>query len=750
MISTPARTQPPSIEDPEEGNADLWTPGTEDDEGESEGDDDQPNWRKRALDAFQFSTSYVDSNYRTQWDYSIRAFNNQHPGDSKYGSELFRKRSCLYRPKTRSVIRKNEAAAAAAFFSNLEVACVSAVDQSQQDNRMAAEVMQALLQHRLTKSIPWFHIVQGGLQDAQVQGACIAHIYWLYQAKNAKGRVEIIKDQPVIDLIPIENLRIDPGAHWQDPINTSPYLIHLIPMYVCDIKEKMAKADPKGRKWKTYDDSVLSSMDNQDDTTRSIRIGVAQDPTQQRRAISDYDIVWVHRHIHRWKGQDWEFYTLASRRMLTDPEPLTNTVFHGNRPYVMGVSILETHKVFPVSLPKLTEGLQAETNEVTNQRLDNVKFVMNKRWIARRGKNVDTASLVRNVPGSITLADNIEDIQEIQFQDVTASSYLEQDRINADFDELTGNFSSSSVQMQSKPNQPARSIGMLQAPANLMTEYMLKTYVETFIQPVLRHIVMLEQHYETDDVVLALAGQKAQANQKYGISEVTDELLDKEVLVNVNVGMGATDPVTKLNRFVFGVQSFANMAVRPPPGINLAEVAKEIFALSGYQDGTRFSTGQDPDKVKMAQQIQQLMMMLQKAGMKLNDRSQANVVKMQSTRETNATKIALAKLQLGMNVKESPELEHAREMYKIDLEHERKQKQLDQEHARKVAQLNAELHIKGQIAERDHETKKRDHEEHKEHNKSPVVNITNVIPKSKRHIEITRGENGLIGKMEEE
>src|SRR5208282_3408027 len=151
------------------------------------------------------------------------------------------------------------------------------------------------------------------------------------------------------------------------------------------------RPDPKGRTWNYYEDSVLSSTDNDDDSTRSARIGVQQDPTTQKRSVSDYDIVWVHRHIHRWRGQDWEFYTLASRRMLTEPEPLANTVFHGERPYVLGFTSIETHKVLPATLPKLVEGLQSETNEVMNQRLDNVKLVMNKRWIAKRGKNVDTA-----------------------------------------------------------------------------------------------------------------------------------------------------------------------------------------------------------------------------------------------------------------------------------------------------------------------------------------------------------------------
>jgi hypothetical protein len=62
----------------------------------------------------------------------LRAFQSKHPADSKYNSEAYKFRSRLFRPKTRSVIRKNEAAIAAAFFSNVDVVNVSAADEKNQ------------------------------------------------------------------------------------------------------------------------------------------------------------------------------------------------------------------------------------------------------------------------------------------------------------------------------------------------------------------------------------------------------------------------------------------------------------------------------------------------------------------------------------------------------------------------------------------------------------------------------------------
>lgn len=635
--------------------------------GGDEKENKRPNWLQRAKDAYRFSTTYIDSNYRKAWDDSIRAFNSMHAADSKYNSELFRKRSNLYRPKTRAVIRKNEAAAASAYFSNLELVSVSPMNEAIKEERASAEVMEQLLKYRLTISIPWFMIMMGAIQDAQVQGASIAHVYWRFSERfDENGEVVSREDTPVIDIVPIENMRIDPSAHWLDPINSSPYLIHLIPMYWCDVKDRMNFPDPKGRRWRKCPASAaFGRSDGADDSTRQARLGMHQDPSQQKRDISDYDIVWVHRHIHRWNGRDWEFYTLASERLLTQPELLSDTVWHGERPYVMGRAIVETHRPIPSSLPTLTRGLQEEANDIQNQRSDNVKFVLNKAYLVKRGKNVDLGSLVRNVPGRITLVDDPEkDVSELNWPDVTQSAYLEQDRIDGDFNDIAGNFSPLQVNTQRTPRESTHTMKMLQAPSNLLTEYMLKTHTETFAQPVLRQVMMLEQHYETDDVLLALAGQKAQIFQRYGINAVTDELLDRQLTLSVNVGMGATDPVMKLQRFVYAVMSFANIAKAPPPGMDLKEIAKEMFGLSGYQDGSRFMIeGQDPEVVKLMQQNRQLMMQLQQLNIQLKNKEGANVVKLETTRdsnrarlqqvrEQNATKVALERLRQGQQSKE--------------------------------------------------------------------------------------------------
>jgi len=338
-----------------------------------EEDKEESEWLDKARSAFYASTSYVDANYRKAWEDNIRAFNNQHPTDSKYTQPAYEKRSRVYRPKTRAVIRKNEAAAAAAYFSNMDAVTITPTDQSNKTEVASAEIMKQLLQYRLTKTIPWYQVLLGGFQDAQAVGVVCAHVYWQYEERDGGGGgdekeeeetaapatvdeeypaqtsvpsgavvvglqgalMEGIPptglpagggdaapppaapkasiDRPVVDIIPVENLRIDAGASWIDPVNTSPYLIHLMPMYVLDVKERMARGE-----WRKLSDNAISAATELKlDTTRVARNKNRGDPYDNDVAssIEDYSTVWVQRHIHRRGSTDWEFYTMGDVAM---------------------------------------------------------------------------------------------------------------------------------------------------------------------------------------------------------------------------------------------------------------------------------------------------------------------------------------------------------------------------------------------------------------------------------------------------
>ena len=130
-------------------------------------------WLTLAREAYNSSTSYLDANYRRQWERNISLFQSEHPTGSKYHTAGYQHRSRLFRPKTRSAIRTNEAAVAAAFFATEDIVSVYPENDSDPEQRASATVLQHLLQYRLTKTIPWFQTLVAAYQESLVMGSVV-------------------------------------------------------------------------------------------------------------------------------------------------------------------------------------------------------------------------------------------------------------------------------------------------------------------------------------------------------------------------------------------------------------------------------------------------------------------------------------------------------------------------------------------------------------------------------------------------
>ena len=562
-----------------------------------------------------------------------------HAQGSKYLSNAYGYRTTLYRPMTRTMVRKAEAHTASAFFSNEDVVSVAPQDDDDPFQNASADVMKELLQYRLTNSIPWFQTVVGARQDAEVHGICVAKAYWKYSEKNTTERQfrldesgQVMRDplgvpitwdapakapdvdQPVIDLIAPENFRIEPGADWRQPIETSPYIIQLIPMYIQDIEEKIASGE-----WLPVASSALrNATDLDDDVTRRTReLGRVPGKDADAWKPRPFDIAWARENIVRWGGRDWHFMSVGmAGELLTEPRPLEEVYLHGMRPYVMGAILLETHKTYATSKIELVRDLQRAANDDWNLRFDNLKLVLNPRQFVKIGQGIEVADVRSFMPGKVVLTkDPVNDIKWDRPPAPDSSAYAEQDRINLDFDNLTGDFSNTSVQSNQQVEQTATGMNLMSSTASIIPEYELRLFAETFIEPLLKQLIKLEQAYETDPVILAIAGNRAQLFQKYGVSEITDTLLNQSLTTKVNVGVGATNPKLKLQNFAEAADLLSKIfGPTLVQGINFEEVVKEIMGLAGYKDGSRFF--QQDFNPQVAQLKQQLTEAQKKGGNK--------------------------------------------------------------------------------------------------------------------------------------
>ena len=645
---------------------------------------EEDKWIKIAREIYEGSTDYLNANLRFQWEKSLSLFNSHHPPGSKYNTAAYDKRSKFFRPKTRTAVRNLQAAMTVAFFTNEDVVNIAPANPNDQLQSAGAVVAQSIMQYRLTNTIPWFQTMTAALQDAAVQGVCISHQYWEFTEKDEsytevdqtnqpildeEGKPEIheqitaVKDYPVVELISPENIRIDPAADWADPIRSSPYVVHLIPMYLQDIKDKMESGD-----WlEVNEEELLAANDanEQDNTTRLVRDEPRMDPKENEQeygGIKDFWIVWVHKNIVKRGGVDYCYFTAGTEIMLTEVKPLKEMypwLRDDERPYVMGAVNLEAHKTYPSGTVELTEELQAAANDIWNQRFDNVKLAMNKRYHIRRDRNIDLDALFRSVPGgAVEMDDPDTDVRIVETRDVTGSAYAEQDRINMDFDELQGNFSTSTVQGARNLNETVGGMNLLAGNSSTIAEYVLRTFSETWVEKVLKQLLKLEQYYETDIIVLAVAGQAAKEKFiQFETDEMMDELLRQDVILKVNVGLNATDPMKKVQNLLNGVQILAQFPGLPEK-INMPELTKEIFAQLGYKDGSRFIAfaDDDPRVSELEQQLQQLQMQIQTDQAKTEGRIQIEQVKSVGDKEVAQIK-AQADIQSQMIRQESDIIE---------------------------------------------------------------------------------------------
>lgn len=541
---------------------------------------------RMAREAYTASTTYFDSNVRRDIETDLRQWQSRHGHGSRYLHPGYAGRSKLFVPKTRAAVTKMEAQAAEAFFSSIDVVSIEPYDRDDPAQVEAAAFYLALTEKRLHEpakkgGIPWFLTAQGAYQDGLVTGVVVSKQAWEFDRVRQWNR-------PRIDLVPLENFRWDPAADWRDPVSTSPYLILEIPMYVKDVKARI-----RAGQWRAVSEGqITSGARRYSDTVRLQREGNRQDSKDVGTGAGDYRIVWVREVVLEVEGQDWLFHTLDDTLLSTSIEPIETQYAHG-RPFVVGFTTIEAHRHYPSSLPRLTAALQREANDLRNQRIDNVSFVLNKRYFVKRNAQVDVQSVTRNAPGSVTLLQDPEkDVRVVETPDVTTSAFAEQDRLNIDFDDLVGQFNNASVQGNRNLNETVGGMNILTANANQVSAYRLRTFVETWMEPVLRQLLDMEREYEDDERFIAMAMRQA------GMQAVPETIWSEDVRLQVNVGMGATNPHQKAQLLIFALEAVKKLisdGALEARGLDIEELVGELFAMIGYRDGSRFFAWSDDD-----------------------------------------------------------------------------------------------------------------------------------------------------------
>lgn len=678
---------------------------------------------------------------------AYRAWQNLHSSDSKYLGPAWRGRSRVYIPKTRAAVRKNLATAAASLFSTEDVVNISAQFEDDPQQRATAAVIKADLDYRLTRSspiagIPWYLLSMGGCLDAQLTGVTVSKQYWEYlevptgktEARQEPiidprtGMVAVddaglpltkevqvpvmrtVRDRPMIDIIPIENVGLDPAGPWYAPVQHGRWFTCKYPMGITDARAMLESGGKHGagHAWlEGITDEVLMKGRSEDErgSSRRVREG-GGDRYEESQAAGELEIVWIQENFLRIGGKDWHFWSVGRHAYLSEVREVHEVYpeFGGERPYVMGVAQLDTHRVFPQSPVETWQPLQLEINDIANLRLDTLKRSIAPLTVVKRGKNVDLAAVQRRgQPDAVVMVDSQDDIVFTPTPGPSGASYTETSVNNALFDELSGTFSTSSVQSSRQLNETVGGMRLMSGAANAVSEFDLRMWLETWVEPVLRQLVHLIRHYESDERILAIAGQNARVWTRFDYMPSIEDFEQTEVSLRVNAGIGALDPMQKLQKFKFAMEMLAPvMPMAQQKGItpNIEAIIEEVMGAAGFRDGRRFfefgeapQSQPDPELVKAMEELK-----LRKA--ELEQQFAEAMMQIQSERamnsEDNKTKLQIESMRNKREVLKSV-LSASEQRRNLDVN--RKAAIEDREHSTRVRQEEGNTQRRQRIIE---------------------------------------------------
>jgi hypothetical protein len=645
---------------------------------------DDKQWIDRFKNAKKSATDHQTSKLQTAWARNYRAFSNRHFDGSKYETLKFRSRSKLFKPKTRAAVRKNDATAAQSMFSTEDVVSITAERTSDKLQATTARFLHEDLNYRLDRNNKWagpswFLTAIGARQDTQLTGICVSKQYWEYEertisqyvdvqtqtiALDATGmpivdlttgqpvmqptveqgvqdKVEVMRDRLMITLFPPEHALIDPTADWRDPIQEGGFFIAAYPMRIDDVEDIIAQQAERnilgGKAWRADVDitQLRQAKTDRSDQASAVRRARNDGIDRYEGAFKgrDNETVWLYECFYRCSGEDWHYWMLGDTTLLSDPRPTIESYPEqdGGRPYVRGLGALETHKTNPMAPVESWQPIQMEINDTTNLYLDAMKMGISPITKIVKGRGVDLKQVQNRGPDAAIQVQAADDVTFDRAPSPDGNAQMAVNVLSNDMDELAGVFSNGSVQSNRMLNETVGGMQMLSASANALTEFDLRVWVETWVEPVLAQCIRLIKHYESDDVVIAVAGEKAglienivagqppsqgapqdasqgldpnkqEANAQQDanpfeppitLAQVLGNLDKAQVTVKVNVGIGALDTTQRMQKFMGGVQITKDMApLLADQGIevNGAAILQEAWGLCGYKDADRFFT----------------------------------------------------------------------------------------------------------------------------------------------------------------
>ena len=201
--------------------------------------------------------------------------------------------------------------------------------------------------------------------------------------------------------------------------------------------------------------------------------------------------------------------TIGDRKVI-----LRNSNGNDEKPFPYDMPLVQ-YKYMPVPLefyamgiPEVLEVLQEDKNLIRSARRDNIDLVINKILKAKSGADINF-DLIKYYAGAIWPLENLSDIEEMDMQDVTASSYQEEAMRQQDMENALSLFGYARGQTPTHSEQPTTVMKLQQASLNRL-DLAVKLAEFTTLQNIATRIILLTRRYmDQSDYEAIVGGQDA-------------------------------------------------------------------------------------------------------------------------------------------------------------------------------------------------------------------------------------------------
>lgn len=571
------------------------------------------------------SEMYHQSTIQNTWNDSLKHWQGQHLKTPRAG------RSKLFLRKPRNQAERIKAGLLDAFFSSHDYVSVEpARGMNVESDVISAKIRQTYLNYRFSgKPIPWYQLVYSAIDDVVVFNLACLNIEWAKEIEEIPYTVSspvlnpmtqtpmtnemgqplatqqqqvytlVLRDEPVMRLIPPERIKIDPRADWINPYSGQ-YIIHDDFMTYQDLKLL-------GRTDKLID---LKAVDDAQYASRSLD---AINQTRQGQTMADFQDedrkeIRIWKYWYKVMGKWWVAWTNERRAIIRRIQP--NPYEHGLPSYVFGFLTPESHLFYSDSVLAINRDYYIAMNAVRNQRFDNVAAILNKHLYVNRNANLDIASLINRRPAGVTEGDGDPRafVYWDQMPDMSTSAYNEETLLDRESQEASGVTDITQGITPEKPELATQSVLRTQQ-ANKKESIGVKTFAETFIVPAVRMFLQVADQFENDQNVMQIVGASL------GLQMSNDQIpnllqIQGQYDIKVYAGLGVVSRDVRLQNLDAVInkmeQMYGPLAVLPmlEEYLGMAGVRNVRQVLAAVQQSLQMQAAAAEQQAQMNQQTQ--------------------------------------------------------------------------------------------------------------------------------------------------